>query len=305
MSGIIQKKSTPSGIASPVAGSVFMGIDDSGVFYTKNDSGTVTTYPTTSGGGSFTGGTVSFLSATTLSSTTLNVDFTDTLEFFTDDNFNVPFGSAYFGPPLNWVDLTISGDFMGAALNKTNHSLYSFVGDGQSNIPSLGLSFPADVTGNILTVTSGSMSGSTLIDVITFTDQSGLGGPQQYSKQTNMVYVDPVGGDKTQFSFNQNFDTTVAGMGLSRQNNEGEVIELIIDTNTEGFLFSSGLSDLDARIFDISNSNSDKVLEVTGSNIASDTILAHDYVDDAAAALGGVPVGGFYHTSGALKIRTV
>ena len=49
MSGIIQKKTTPSGIASPAAGSVFMGIDDSGVFYTKNESGEIITYSSASG----------------------------------------------------------------------------------------------------------------------------------------------------------------------------------------------------------------------------------------------------------------
>ena len=27
------------------------------------------------------------------------------------------------------------------------------------------------------------------------------------------------------------------------------------------------------------------------------------YVDDAAAAAGGVPVGGMYHTAGAVKVR--
>jgi len=29
------------------------------------------------------------------------------------------------------------------------------------------------------------------------------------------------------------------------------------------------------------------------------------YADDAAAATGGIPLGGVYHTSGALKIRIV
>ena len=28
-----------------------------------------------------------------------------------------------------------------------------------------------------------------------------------------------------------------------------------------------------------------------------------DYADDTAAATAGVPVGGFYHTSGAVKVR--
>ena len=233
---------------------------------------------------------------------TLNIDFTETLQFFSDDDFSAPFGSAYFGPPLNWVDVTLSGDFMGSILTETDHTLYSFTGDGQGNIPSIGASFPVDVTGNILTMTSGSLSGSTLISVLTYTDQSGS---EQYSNQTNMVYVDPISGDKTQFSFFQSFDSTQAQMSFGKQNNDGENVSLNVNDGATGLRVFSELSDLDAQIFDISNSNSDKVLEVTGSNIASDTILAHDYADDAAAALGGVPIGGFYHTSGVLKIRTV
>jgi hypothetical protein len=478
MSGIIQKKTTPSGIASPATGSVFMGIDDSGVFYTKNESGTVTTYPTTSGGGSFTGGTVSFLSATTLSSTTLNVDFTETLDFvttddyeslygfeylnalstyvdlnitgdfigtsyeggvdsisvgtvdgqaelvgtglsfpvvgvgsvievgsgnysgsfirhagtitdqtglggnlgraislrgsfvdgisgdktimgyelgigtnpyynvaqkinnagervdlkldenitgfvidndlsdnsatlfnirdnntdsvfevrndgvfatdlsattlssttlnvdftetlqfFSDDDFSAPFGFTYFGPPLDWVDLTISGDFMGSILTETNHTLYDFIGDGQGNAPSLGLSFPADVAGNILAVTGGSMSGSNLIDVLTYIDQSGLGGSEQYSNQNIMVYIDPISGDKTQISFSQGFDSDGAGMFFDKQNNAGENVTLVLNDDNEGLTLFSGLSDLDGSIFKIQNSNSDVVFEVTGNGI--------------------------------------
>lgn len=50
MSGINQKKSNPNSVASPKAGSVFMGFNNSGVFYTKNESGTVTVYGSGGGG---------------------------------------------------------------------------------------------------------------------------------------------------------------------------------------------------------------------------------------------------------------
>lgn len=33
--------------------------------------------------------------------------------------------------------------------------------------------------------------------------------------------------------------------------------------------------------------------------------VADNYADDAAAAAGGIPVGGLYHTAGAVKIRLV
>lgn len=53
-------------------------------------------------------------------------------------------------------------------------------------------------------------------------------------------------------------------------------------------------------------------LEITGiiddSSLAQPSVLAEptvarNYANDAAAATGGIPVGGLYHTAGAIKIR--
>ena len=49
-------------------------------------------------------------------------------------------------------------------------------------------------------------------------------------------------------------------------------------------------------------------LGVSGSIIASgstNSVLASNYVDDTAAASGGVPVGGMYHNAGAVRIRLI
>jgi len=40
-----------------------------------------------------------------------------------------------------------------------------------------------------------------------------------------------------------------------------------------------------------------------GSNIIYPSLAAHDYANDEAATNGGIPLYGFYHTSGTLKIR--
>ena len=47
-------------------------------------------------------------------------------------------------------------------------------------------------------------------------------------------------------------------------------------------------------------------LGVSGSIIASgstNSVLASNFADDTAAAAGLVPIGGFYHTNGTVKIR--
>ena len=41
------------------------------------------------------------------------------------------------------------------------------------------------------------------------------------------------------------------------------------------------------------------------SGSTSSTVLASNYVNDAAAAAGGVPVGGVYHNNGAIRIRLI
>jgi hypothetical protein len=49
-------------------------------------------------------------------------------------------------------------------------------------------------------------------------------------------------------------------------------------------------------------------LGVSGSIIASgstNSVLASNFADDTAAAAGLVPIGGFYHTNGTVKIRRV
>jgi len=55
----------------------------------------------------------------------------------------------------------------------------------------------------------------------------------------------------------------------------------------------------------IGDNNGDAILEFFNDYLVSETIPALDYADDAAAALGGVPVGGIYHNSGSIRIRLV
>lgn len=63
------------------------------------------------------------------------------------------------------------------------------------------------------------------------------------------------------------------------------------------------------------DTNAKLVLTTTGNtvngnttfsgNIVSQTVLAANYANDAAAQAGGIPVGGLYHTNGTVKIRLV
>jgi len=45
----------------------------------------------------------------------------------------------------------------------------------------------------------------------------------------------------------------------------------------------------------------DKV--IIGATGLANAVLVTSYANDAAAAAAGVPIGGFYHTTGTLKVR--
>lgn len=69
-------------------------------------------------------------------------------------------------------------------------------------------------------------------------------------------------------------------------------------------LTGAGTADGDLhQIYDLS-ATSNRKQTVSELALALKTRLAlADYADDAAAAVGLVPVGGLYHTSGAVKVR--
>jgi hypothetical protein len=288
MSGIIQKKSTPSGIESPVAGSVFMGIDDSGVFYTKNESGTVTTYPTTSGGGTFTGGTVSFLSATTLSSTTLNIDFTDTLDTVMGQvDYIASFES----------DGRLQGDFIGQTYR--DGDLFGYIGllDGIANIGGGAFELPVNQwVANFIDedneVAIGAAYG--FIDFTPF--DGGSQGVQVVPLKLEVPgHLVEIGAFVNPVTQSYQFD-------IFKESPNGAVY-IGTNKNQTQFEVSTDLDD-EEEVFEFSDNNGDGLLTILGQFIKSQNILDNrNYADDATAAADDVPEGAFYHTDGVLKIR--
>lgn len=232
----------------------------------------------------------------------LTIDFTDTLSYITEEDYEIAFGKAYISP-LGWQDLVFVSNFIGSSIVEDNYSIFNFVGDGSTQIGSLGISFPSQVSGQLLTVNSGSLSGSSLINALTYADSTVLGGEEQFLDQKISVWVDPVGGDISWFTFQNVIDENNATSSWAKRNNAGESIDLKLDDSQEGFKISNDLSDNTASVLRIEDNNGDAILEFFNDYLVSETIPALDYANDVAAALGGVPVGGIYHNLGTIRIR--
>ena len=305
MSGIIQKKSTPSGIASPATGSVFMGIDDSGVFYTKNESGTVTTYPTE--GGTFTGGTVSLL----------NIDFTDTLQFKSNPSLD----SVNIDPIFNGK---LVGEFLGLEETGSNAGYtatsYNGIFEGILDINDGFLEFPLLANVQTFTVTDGAVGsivryqglqnqtsgggGTALVnqDLIIFSGTSGstefainrshdlANEESQMQIISNISYPDV---DETILQFYIQFNgpneygaEMYIGKGTT-SNVIDESVQLILNENTTGFEIYNDLSDNTASLFNILDNNANRIFDVRNDGVFLPNIPTSDPVNAGQLWLDG------------------
>ena len=295
MSGIYQRQINSATVKNPSANQTLISVNETGELFTKDSSGNVTVYPTE--GGTFTGGTVSFLSATTLSSTTLNIDFTDTLSYVTGDE-EIGVGLQNLG---GWLVPIFSGSVIGSKLTQDSASIYNITGDGLSVIPGFG-EILAQIVGSHLNITDGILSGSSLSNIIATSTYEGY---PSYQHVNSSTYVDPVSGDITRIEQAYVMDEPASTWEIKKINDSEDDIKLELVSDTTGFNLSNNYSDNTASVLRIEDNNGDAILEFFNDYLVSETIPALDYADDAAAALGGVPVGGIYHNSGTIRIRLV
>ena len=235
------------------------------------------------------------LESKSISTESLDIDFTDTLSYVTgDEEFGL--GLQNLG---GWLVPTFSGSVIGSKLTQDSESIYNITGDGLYVIPGFG-EILAQIVGSHLNITDGILSGSSLSNYIVTSTYEGYPSYQLVNLST---YVDPVSGDITQISQAYIMDEPGSTWDIQKINDSGEDIKLELASDTTGFNLSNDYSDNTASVLRIGDNNGDAILEFFNDYLVSETIPALDYADDAAAALGGVPVGGIYHNSGTIRIR--
>jgi len=226
---------------------------------------------------------------------TLNINFTDTLSYITEEDYGIDRGKGFI-PGLGWIPIQFNADTMGSVLEDDDVLAQKLLFDGEFDT-GMGV-VPVLLSGDTLNVKSGDYSGSFLSNG-TIKDPIGNLGNQ-------LIVSVNKGVDNREYTIG-NFITSTGydGIVIQKINESGEKIEInISDTNT-GFAIENDLSDNSASVLRIQDNNGYAILEFFNDYLVSETIPALDYADDAAAALGGVPVGGIYHNSGSIRIRLV
>jgi hypothetical protein len=69
---------------------------------------------------------------------------------------------------------------------------------------------------------------------------------------------------------------------------------------TSGALFVSGALTISGSSVNHNTASFSGIIRASGS---ANSVLASNFADDSAANAGGIPIGGIYHTNGAIKIR--
>jgi len=264
MSGIYQRKTNSATAKNPNSNQTLISVDETGKIFTKDSSGNVTVYPTTGGGGSFTGGTVTGeaiftngLSANTMSSSTLNVNYSDTFTFNVGNTFSQSYFE-YFSAFGDWVEFQFTGSNIGSKLDFTNNEIYNAIQVGNSSIPGVG-SVPLAQAGQTLTVNDGIISGSTLNNGFIVTDQTGLGGDVIIQNVISSVINNTLSGSNISYNVGTEFEQNNESSNLvfSKTNEAGEAIQLNINSDSSGVYVYSELTDADAEIFGIIDGEDD------------------------------------------------
>jgi len=78
------------------------------------------------------------LESKSISTESLDIDFTDTLSYVTQESYEINIGKEFLG---SWQNLVFTGDVLGSVITSDNHSIFNIVGDGETEIDPIGLSF--------------------------------------------------------------------------------------------------------------------------------------------------------------------
>lgn len=227
---------------------------------------------------------------------TLNIDFTDTLSFFTGDKV-IQVREVYI-EDVGWTPILYDIEVIGSILVNTDHEFYQFVGEGELAIAGLEFTAPSTSAGKILIVKTGSNAGSVLTNTLSYTNID----EASYGNQMRSDAVDVDTGERNSYSIHQRVSPSVSGMGISKTNDDEESVNFEISDTSTGFVIYNDLSDNEASLLRIHESDSgDPIFEVrndgifVGPNIptADPLVLGQIWVDRGSQ---------FHSVGGTLKV---
>ena len=204
---------------------------------------------------------------------------------------------------LNWSGSALGSIVTGSyAPAGSSYVLRNYVGDGDTIIPGMG-SFPTQVSSQTLNVPhySGSQnSGSILARSLRGYDQTAMGGGVAGQISDVMSFT---ADDGTHAAISTAFtvDGQDAKWNIEQIRDNAET--LILELGVTGFQLGTTISDTSASLLEITNVSSTTVMQFFQTQVVSTQIKNLNYANDVAASSSGVPVGGIYNNSGALRIR--
>ena len=232
------------------------------------------------------------LGSKSISTESLDIDFTDTLSYVTSDSLTQGIGKQFIGG-LGWIPIEATGDAMISELEDEDSLIRSGMFDLDFD-SGMGI-LPLQSIGDYFELKSGAYSGSVISNVIEKTPFGDFINTRRLSVQD--------GSDNRSYDISTTLTSAGEGIYIAKTNESGEIVAIYANEINNGFVIANSLSDNTASVLRIEDNNADAILEFFNDYLVSETIPALDYADDAAAALGGVPVGGIYHNSGTIRIR--
>jgi len=229
---------------------------------------------------------------------TLNIDFTDAIDFYSGSDLEVPSG----------INDLLKGDMMGYLLQEGDDSIFSGLVDGVNEVFGgfAEIEVKIHTTGFVDTGTNDVVSST--IGKLDIPEDLGGGSiitniPLRaiFAEEDEDEYATYVLRAQKSSSGRNSFD-------LRKEYTDGEkteAVEMYLSNDEPGFVFTNDLDDDTASVYLFENNEEESILDLRNDNIVSEILAEKNFADDAAAEAGDVPLNGLYHTNGAVKIRLI
>lgn len=231
----------------------------------------------------------------------ISFDLTDTLSFYSGDSLEL------VNDPV--IEAILKGDMIGLHFSEGDNEIYSGLVDGfvdifsgfaEVGIKGHHIQYKDKDSGDFVTSNLGRYL---------FPPEVEDGSEDVYITPMQAVFVESTGTfSEYVMRAERKVGTDDSSFILLKVVDDGvnpQFLGIGMNSGSTSIDFTNGLLDDSASVYRFKNNQDDTILDLWNDNIQSDVILSRDYVDDAAAETGGVPIGGIYHNGGILRIRVV
>lgn len=185
----------------------------------------------------------------------LNIDFTETLNFYSGSELEIEIVQSAGG---SYVETVLTGNSIGSKVLMGEDSVTSAIIDGAFSIPSFGASGSAVLSGDFIEIEEDELMGSRLFSIIGINDESSIGNPKRYYIESGAFLQN--NGVNRQYNFGVNINEFAENLRISKSNEDNKETGINLNDFTNSVNIFSNQTDPDDEILQVVDTDEFNIL---------------------------------------------